>query len=186
MEKAALRKKYKELRLRLHQDEMDSRSMAIANNLLQLPIWEATNYHIFLPIEGKKEVNTEFILHILQGRDKSIIIPKVHFKTFEMEHYLLQENTELHISAYGIPEPISGIKITPDQIDVVFVPLLAFDTLGNRVGYGKGFYDRFLVQCAAKTIFVGLSCFAAEEIIAHSADDIPLHYCVNPSQVYAF
>ena len=186
MDKKAIRKKYKALRLTLNQDEIDSQSMAIANNTLQLPIWEATNYHIFLPIDAKNEVNTEFILHILQGRDKSVILPKVNFETFEMEHYLLQENTELRLSTYGIPEPVSGISITPDQIDVVFVPLLAYDSSGNRVGYGKGFYDRFLAQCHPKAIFVGLSLFPVEENIVHSSNDIPLHYCVNPSQVHAF
>lgn len=186
MDKSAFRKKYKALRLTLSEEEIDSQSMAIANNALQLPIWEATNYHIFLPIDQKKEVNTEFILHILQGRDKSVIIPKVNFKTFELEHYLLQENTEIAVSNYGIPEPISGITIAPDQIEVVFVPLLAYDTFGNRIGYGKGFYDRFLAQCPPKAIFVGLSLFPSEEKIEPSPKDIPLHYCVSPSQVYSF
>jgi len=186
MDKKAIREKYKALRLTLSQDEIDSLSMAIANNTLQLPIWKATNYHIFLPIEKKNEVNTTYILHILQGRDKSVIIPKVNFKTLDMTHYLLQENTTLRLSKYGIPEPTSGLTITPDQIDVVFVPLLAFDSVGNRVGYGKGFYDQFLAQCAPNTIFVGLSLFAAEKNIAHSSNDIPLHYCVSPSQAYSF
>jgi len=186
MDKKTLRAKYTALRLALNQDEIDSQSIAIANMALQLPIWEATNYHIFLPIDQKNEVNTEYILHILHGRDKSIIIPKVNFETLEMEHYLLQENTELILSKYGIPEPISGIPIKPDQIDVVFVPLLGYDSFGNRVGYGKGFYDRFLAECRPKTIFVGLSLFTAEEMIAHSSDDIPLHYCVSPLQVYSF
>jgi len=186
MDKNAIREKYKALRLALSQDEIDSQSIAIANNALQLPIWEATNYHIFLPIDGKNEVNTEFLLHILQGRDKSVIIPKVDFESLEMKHYLLQENTELRISKYGIPEPISGITIMPDQIDIIFVPLLAYDSSGNRIGYGKGFYDRFLAQCSPKAIFVGLSLFSTEEKIDASPTDIPLKYCVNPKQVYAF
>ena len=186
MDKSAFRKKYKALRLLLSQEEIDSKSITIANNALQLPIWEATNYHIFLPIDQKKEVNTEFILHILQGRDKSVIVPKVNFKTFELEHFLLQENTAIAVSNYGIPEPISGIAIAPDQIDVIFVPLLAYDSFGNRVGYGKGFYDRFLAQCTSKAIFVGLSLFSSEEKIESSPTDIPLHYCVSPSRIYSF
>ena len=186
MDKATLRKKYKLLREKYSPEEIDQQSIAIANNCLELPIWNATNYHLFLPISNKKEVNTEFILQILQGRDKSVILPKVDFKTSELTHYLLQENTELRLSAYGIPEPTSGITIHPETIDVVFVPLLAFDSFGNRVGYGKGFYDRFLAQCGPNAIFVGLSLFDSEKYIAHSSNDIPLHYCVCPSQVHAF
>ena len=111
--------------------------------VLKLPIWELSNYHIFLPIEDKIEVNTEFLLHILHGKDKTIVVPKVLDKSVEMVHLLLQDNTSLRVSNYGVPEPVSGIEIPPSQIDVVFVPLLAFDELGNRVGYGKGYYDRF-------------------------------------------
>lgn len=186
MEKAVIRKKYQTLRSALSQETIDNFNIQIANNILELPIWSGTTYHIFLPIEGKKEVDTEYILHILQGRDKSIIVPKVNFKTFELEHYLLQENTTLQLSAYGIPEPTSGIVLNPDQFDVVFVPLLAYDTLGNRIGYGKGFYDRFLAQCSPTTKFVGLSFFKPEKIITASSTDIPLHYCVSPSQVFSF
>ena len=82
------------------------------------------------------------------------MVPKVLDKSVEMVHLLLQDNTSLRVSNYGVPEPVSGIEIPPSQIDVVFVPLLAFDELGNRVGYGKGYYDRFLTTCRGDTIFI--------------------------------
>ena len=186
MNKADLRKKYITLRKELSEGEIEEKSLEIANNSLKLPIWEKTNYHIFLPISGKNEVNTEYLLHILQGKDKSIIISKSNFETFEMMHILLQENTVIKHSSFGIPEPVSGIEILPKQIDVVFVPLLAFDQKGNRLGYGKGFYDRFMKECNSKTIFVGLSFFEAEVKIPSEENDIALHFCVTPEKVYSF
>ncbi len=102
MNKQELRKKYKEKRAQLSEDVIEEMSLAIANQALRLPIWEAVNYHIFLPIEGKKEVNTEYLLHILQGKDKSVIVPKTDFKTLAMRHILLQENTTIKVSEYGI------------------------------------------------------------------------------------
>lgn len=186
MNKKEFRLKYKELRKELSEDEIEEKSLEIANNALKLSIWEKTNYHIFLPISEKKEVNTEYLLHILQGKDKSIIVSRSNFKTFEMTHILLQENTVLKESVFRIPEPVSGIEILPKHIDVVFIPLLAFDQKGNRLGYGKGFYDRFMKECSPETIFVGLSFFEAEDKIPSEENDIALHFCVTPKNNYSF
>ena len=184
--KPTLRLKYKKLREAFSDDAIEEMSLQIANKALELSIWDKTYYHIFLTISHKKEVNTEYLLHILQGKDKSIIISKTDFASGGMDHFLLQENTTLKVSKYGIPEPVSGIQVNPEQIDVVFVPLLGFDQIGHRVGYGKGFYDRFLEKCNPETIFVGLSFFEPEPQIIFENTDIPLHYCVTPTKVYSF
>ncbi|QNJ97373.1 5-formyltetrahydrofolate cyclo-ligase [Constantimarinum furrinae] len=186
MEKEILRTKYRKLREKLSFEKIEVLSLEIANKLLEMDIWEKTYYHIFLPITGKKEVNTEYILHILQGKDKSVIIPKTNFESGEMTHILLQEHTALKISNYGIPEPESGIEVLPGQIEIVFVPLLAYDVKGNRVGYGKGFYDRFLAQCDPEAVFIGLSFFEPEASILHEFIDIPLNFCVTPHRTYKF
>ena len=185
MNKEDFRKKYKSLRTAISDEDLEGLSIAIANNSLKLPIWEFSNYHIFLPIINKKEINTEFILHILQGKDKSIMIPKVK-NNRAMSHILLQDNTALKLSKYGVPEPISGIEILPSKIDVVFVPLLAYDIKGNRLGYGKGFYDRFLEKCNSETIIIGLSLFEPEQEIPSENSDIPLNFCITPTKIYAF
>jgi len=186
MDKGFFRKKYKAKREELIIPEMEAMSLAISNLALELPIWGGTYYHIFLSISEKKEVDTEFLLHVLQGRDKSIVVSKTNFTTNEMEHFLLQENTSLVVSNYGIPEPVDGIEVAVKKLDVVFIPLLAFDTRGNRIGYGKGFYDRFLSNCNEETIFVGLSFFEPELTIPSSADDIKLHFCITPKKTFAF
>lgn len=186
MNKQELRKKYKQKRAGLSFDTIEELSLQIANKSLQLPIWEHSNYHIFLTISEKKEIDTEFLLHILQGRDKSIIVPKSDFNSGELTHILLQDNTKLLTSTYGIPEPVSGIELSPSTLDVVFIPLLAYDLKGNRIGYGKGFYDRFLAKCNSNTLFIGLSFFEAEESIENSILDIPLHFCISPNKVYKF
>ncbi len=187
MNKKELRQKYKAKRQKLSQEKIDEISLAIANKLLMLPIWEKTYFHIFLPITEQKEVNTEFILHLLSGRDKEIIVSKSDFKTRKMTHFLLTDNTKIRKNEYNIPEPIDGIEIPSNKIDVVFVPLLAFDKIGHRVGYGKGFYDNFLKECKSDTIKVGLSFFNVEPIIADVFEnDMRLDYCVTPNLIYTF
>lgn len=187
MTKAELRKLYKEKKNVLSKNDIEDFSLTISNQLLKLPIWEFSFYHVFLAIEEQKEVNTDYILNILSGKDKNILISKSDFKTGDMIHFLLTDNTKIKKNSYNIPEPIDGIEITTDKIDVVFIPLLAFDKQGNRVGYGKGFYDRFLAQCNPDTIKIGLSFFEAENEITDMFDgDISLDYCVTPNQTFRF
>ena len=144
MTKKELRIKYKALRNSLTDEEVEDKSLAIANRLLELDIWDKTYFHLFLSIEEHKEIQTEYILQILTGKDKEVIISKSDFESCSMEHYLLTDNTRLKKNEYGIPEPADGIQVPDNKIDVVFVPLLAFDATGHRTGYGKGFYNRFL------------------------------------------
>lgn len=187
MLKKELRQKYKVLRQNLTTTEIENLSLAIANEILKLPIWDKTYFHVFLPIEEQKEVNTEFILHLLSGKDKEIVISKSDFETRNMTHFLLTDNTKIKKNEYNIPEPVDGLEVSSTKIDVVFVPLLAFDQKGNRVGYGKGFYDKFLAECKPKTIKIGLSFFEPEELISDVFEsDVVLDYCVMPSGVIEF
>jgi 5-formyltetrahydrofolate cyclo-ligase len=187
MLKKELRQKYKTARQNLTVTEIEEKSLAIANEILKLPIWEKTYFHVFLPIEEQKEVNTEFILHLLSGKDKEIVISKSDFATRVMTHFLLTDNTKIKKNEYNIPEPVDGLEVPATKIDVVFVPLLAFDTKGNRVGYGKGFYDKFLSKCKPETIKIGLSFFAPEEQISDVFEsDVLLDYCVTPNGVWTF
>lgn len=187
MLKKALRTKYKALRTELSEIDIEEKSLAIANEILKLPIWNKTYFHVFLPIEEQKEVNTEFILHLLSGKDKEIVISKSDFATREMTHFLLTDNTRIQKNEYNIPEPVDGLEVPASKIDVVFVPLLAFDKKGNRVGYGKGFYDKFLSHCKPETIIIGLSFFEPEELISDVLEsDVLLNYCICPNRVYEF
>ncbi|MCK8140312.1 5-formyltetrahydrofolate cyclo-ligase [Flavobacterium sp. I-SCBP12n] len=187
MKKTELRIKYKALRKQLSENETEEMSLAVANKLLTLPIWEKTYFHIFLPITEHHELNTEFILHLLSGKDKEIIISKSNFETRNMSHFLLTDNTKIKKNEYNIPEPVDGIEVPSHKIEVVFVPLLAFDKKGHRVGYGKGFYDKFLSECKPETIKIGLSYFEAEDLIKDVfEDDVPLDYCVTPDKIYEF
>ena len=120
MTKKELRIKYKALRNSLTDEEVEDKSLAIANRLLELDIWDKTYFHLFLSIEEHKEIQTEYILQILTGKDKEVIISKSDFESCSMEHYLLTDNTRLKKNEYGIPEPADGIQVPDNKIDGVF------------------------------------------------------------------
>ena len=194
MDKKEARKKSKEARKQLSQEEIEDKSLAIANQLLRMDavpnlrlVWDKLYYHLFLTIEEQKEINTEYILQILAGKDKEIVISKCEFATLGMTHFLLTDNTKIKKNSYNVPEPVDGLEVPDAKIDVVFVPLLAYDKQGNRVGYGKGFYDNFLSKCNPETIKIGLSFFPPEEKIDDvSESDVKLDFCVTPEEIYRF
>ena len=186
MTKSELRKNYRNKRKLLNSDSIANNSLEISNRLLRLPIWDFSFYHIFLSITKNYEIDTSYIITILQGKDKNTIIPKT-VPGNQLENYLLTDSTLLKPNKLNIPEPIDGIEIHENKIDVVFVPLLAYDKKGNRVGYGKGYYDSFLVKCRSDVIKVGLSFFEPEKAIEDiSEHDVPLDYCVTPNTIYKF
>lgn len=186
MQKIELRKTYIAKRHGLSSEQIQNQSLKISNNALQMNIWSFLYYHIFLTITESKEIDTSYLLTLLHGKDKNIIVPKT-ISNNQLENYLLTDSTLLKKNKWNIPEPADGIIINEKQIEVVFIPLLAFDKKGNRVGYGKGFYDIFLNKCNANVLKIGLSFFEPEEKIDDvTKNDIPLDYCITPEKVYKF
>ncbi len=184
--KAVLRTEYQKRRDSLTEEQIADCSIQISNLSLTLNIWEYSIYHLFMTNEKNKEIDTSYLLSVIQGKDKQPVIPKI-VDDNRLEHFLLNDQTPLKNNRWGIPEPLSGITINPKQIEVVFVPLLVFDQRGHRVGYGKGYYDRFLDQCSESTLKVGLTFFdpvtRIEDIETH---DISLDFALTPERIYAF
>lgn len=153
--------------------------------------WTKSNIvHVFLPIRKHNEVDTFSILNYfkLEHPKLKIVVPRTDFTNLSITNILYDhEYTILGRNKYDIPEPIHGKMIRPELIDVVFVPLLAFDLKGNRAGYGKGFYDRFLSGCRSDVEKIGLSFFdPIEEISDVNEFDIPLDLCITPGKTWIF
>lgn len=111
--------------------------------------------------------------------------PKI--KDQELHAFLVNENTTFIANKFGIDEPDDGMLLEVEAIEMVFVPLLAFDSRGYRVGYGKGYYDKFLSKANKDTLKIGFSFFEAEENISDIDEyDIPLDICITPHKIYHF
>jgi 5-formyltetrahydrofolate cyclo-ligase len=130
-----LRAKYKALRSQLSENDVETMSLAITNLLHFL---FGRNVFPHFSTHYRTKVDTELILHLLSGKDK-VIISKADFNSLKMTHFLLTDNTKIKKNEHNIPEPVDGIEVPSHKIEVVFVPLLAYDKQGQRVGYGKGF-----------------------------------------------
>lgn len=187
MNKKALRTLYKQKRATISAEQQAHLSQQIALQTLQLPIWDKQVFHSFLSITLFGEVDTSYLIRLLQEREKTLVVSRTLMETVRMEHFLYDPNQIEANNKWHIPEPQGGIPIKSEEIEVVFVPLLAYDTKGNRIGYGKGFYDNFLAECKADTLKIGLSFFPAEPLIEDVREgDIPLDYVVTPEGVFKF
>lgn len=145
--------------------------------------------HCFLPIEKFNEVETNIILQRIR-RDYpqiEILVPRVNFATNQIESLIFTPETELAPNLWQIHEPVHDELFETDKIDAVLVPLVCFDTEGFRVGYGKGFYDKFLKNCRTDCLKIGLSFFPPVEKIEDARDfDVSLDYCITPDEIFNF
>ena len=184
MNKKALRTLYKQKRATISAEQQALLSQQIAQQALSLPIWDKQVFHSFLSIISFGEVDTSYLIRLLQERGKTLVVSRTVMEAVRMEHFRYDPSLIQADNKWHIPEPQGGIPVKSEEIEVVFVPLLAYDTKGNRVGYGKGFYDNFLAECKSETLKVGLSFFPAEPHIEDvREDDIPLDYVVTPEGI---
>ena len=139
------------------------------------------NVHIFLPIKQKNEVSTWDFIEYFWKEGMSVFVPKMAQN--EIKTIQLKPGTPLKENDWGILEPEDDF-VEDIKYDIVITPLLYCDNQGNRVGYGKGFYDNFLAECKSDTLKVGLSFFPAEPHIEDVREgDIPLDYVVTPEGI---
>ncbi len=142
---------------------------------------------LFLPIEKQKEINTYQLLEEIIARGGTIALSKSNFTDHSLIHFKYEKTSQLEVNLYGIPEPKFGEEIPEVMLDFVFVPLLAINNSGHRVGYGKGFYDRLLSKCKPNCVFIGLNMFDEFAVIDDiNPMDVRLHYCITPNGFYDF
>lgn len=190
MTKQELRKVYLQKRQALSEAEYAQLSFQLYQNFFSaLDLSFIKVLHTFLPITSKKEVDTWLMIDRIRREYPHIriSIPKVNNKTSELESFFFEGLHQLATNEWGIQEPKQGIPTEPEKIDLVLVPLLAFDQSGHRVGYGKGYYDKFLITCRPDCKKIGITLFTAEEKIEDTNNaDVRLNQCVTPSKVYQF
>ncbi|MBI3883669.1 MAG: 5-formyltetrahydrofolate cyclo-ligase [Sphingobacteriales bacterium] len=187
MLKKEIRKIYKDKRLQLSFSQKEKLDDLLLIQFQQLPLPYIQTLLSYWPIEEMKEVNTHHITDFVEFRNPGLAIayPVADFATHTMKSVLTNDDTEFDLNEYQIIEPTGGEVLLNTAIDVVFIPLLAFDKNGYRVGYGKGFYDRFLATCRKDVIKIGFSYFEPVNNIKDTdANDIKMSYCITPEHIY--
>lgn len=189
MLKKEVRKQFREARAQLSHAQKAKWDDLLLIQFQTLPLPFLNAVLSFYPIEEHSEINTFILTDYLLFKYPGLQIayPKTDIKTNTMQAIWCHEETVFEKNGYNIPEPTTCDVIAPEALDMVLVPMLAFDVQGHRVGYGKGYYDAFLKQCSADCLKVGACYFepVAQIEDAHEGD-VPLNYCITPQQVYVF
>ncbi len=187
MDKNSLRALYKKKRLALTYVEIETANQQIFEQFQKIDFSQTRVVHLYTPIAKWNEPDTQLLREYLWFSGKRCATGIVVENTSEMQHVEIFPDTQFRQNNWGIPEPIDAKPIAVSEIDLVVVPLLCCDKEGNRVGYGKGFYDVFLRQCKPNVQAIGLSFFEPlQEVISAEAHDVKLSGLLSPNQFYRF
>jgi 5-formyltetrahydrofolate cyclo-ligase len=185
--KAELRSYYQAKRTGLSGEQREEMDRLITKAFTGIHLEGITFVHLYYPIAARAEFNTISIADWLRltHPEISLVLPRTN-ADLSMDHIVWETDTPLLINRWGIGEPAAGRKIHPAQLDLILVPLLAFDQSGNRLGYGKGFYDRFLAGCRRDALKAGVSYFPPATKLPADEHDIPLDLCITPERIWQF
>ena len=188
MKKDIVRKTYLKKRQELSSSKFEEESSLLVQNTIELiKKYKPECIHCFLPIHSKGEINTTPIIHYCWENNINVVVPVSNFKDGTLKNAEFRPHTKTKQTKNNITEPIDPIWIENDNIDLVITPLLAFDTKGYRVGYGKGFYDRFFASLHKDVKKIGISLFSPCEVVEDiNEHDVPLTCCVTPNKNYSF
>ena len=186
MNKSELRKIYKAKRRALSDADfaaINERLFSRFFDELDATLTEIDYLHTYLPITRLREVDTLAIIQMLKKRYSNVglVLSRTDMAQGTMSNHLVVGQMSLVENDWGIPEPQNTQPFDGILIDVVLVPLLVADKHGHRVGYGKGFYDRFLGQLRPDALKVGLSLFPVIDHIDDTNEhDVPLDLIITP------
>lgn len=189
MTKAEYRAIYKNKRMQLSDEIRFTFDKNIYNQLLAIDLSAVQFLHIYIAIHKFKEPDTlSFISYLRKNYPKINLVTSISdFQNHSMINYIWDVHLILKENKWGILEPQGGTIIDEGKIDMVLIPLLVADVDGNRVGYGKGFYDRFLTKCKPKVTKIGISYFEPVDRIEDLGDwDVPLDLLITPSRSIYF
>lgn len=189
MIKKTVRKDYLQRRLDIPEEDFQQQTALMAFNFKKLTFPPVKYLMSYSPLPANHEFDVSVCEDMLKQQNPSMQTtwPRIEEHSTSMEATVVQRGGLFIKNRYNILEPISGQTVAPELLDIIFVPLVAFDEKGFRVGYGKGYYDRFLARCRPDVIRVGFSYFEAIQGIEDLHQfDVPLNYCITPYRNYEF
>lgn len=154
-QKKELRTQLKVKRAQLTDTEYRKKSERIVEHIQSSKYYQdSSTIHSFIPIINRREVNIEPLLDKAIQSGRSVVCPKMKFEMNEMNHYEVRSLDELVPNEWGIREPKPDYPVPVETIDMVLVPMLGGDRSLRRLGYGKGYYDRFLNEVSGYKVGV--------------------------------
>ena len=160
----------------LSAEEREKRSLRIEEKLFHLEPFKKAQFICFY-VSLATEVDTSRMIDKALAMGKHVLVPLSDRQTLELSLYQIRNRDALQKGAWGIfePDPAKTHLVSPDKLDCILVPGVAFDSQHNRLGQGKGFYDRFLAKLSPKVMKIGLGfSFQKVESVPVTEHDVKL------------
>ena len=175
MDKSALRRTIREKKRAMTDQQIESASAELAERLFAHPAYQQAKA-LYGYLSYNQEVRTAAILERAQRDGKRVAVPKVYGD--EMKFLWLEYLAAVAPGAYGIPEPVADGPVAEDPAALVLMPGLAFDREGHRMGYGGGFYDKYLAAHPGHPTLALCYGFQMLPHLETEAHDLPVDYVI--------
>ena len=180
MDKKSIRKKILDIRENIKEDTKSELDKLIFNYLINNEIYKNAK-RIFIYVSYKNEVDTKNIIRYSLSEKKQIYVPKTFKEEKSMKAININSLDELIVDNYSILEPKVVDKNHKEvEFDLIIMPAVSFDKKGNRIGYGAGYYDRYISKLDYDIIKIGL---AYDFQIVHNIDseehDVKVDYIIT-------
>jgi 5-formyltetrahydrofolate cyclo-ligase len=181
-QKQHFRSHYLEIRKNLSTDFVTENSKVIMEQVLNSEEFkQADLVHCYVSMPQNNEVSTHHFIRDCFKKNKSIAVPKIG-KGGELKHLSLASFDDLRKNRWGVLEPNTGKERTPGSFSLIIVPVVAGDPFRNRIGYGKGYYDRFLAKSDAVKMGVLFDCQLHKTRLPSEPFDIPLDILITEKE----
>lgn len=182
-QKQEIREKLLEVRSGLSTAEYRQKSAQIITRLKgEEEFKSAEVIHCYVSMNERREVNTHGLLEDLVNSEKRLVVSITNFDDGTLSHRYLESMDDLKKNKWGVLEPVKGEVASPDELDLVIVPMVGGDRKKNRIGYGKGFYDRFLQYVSCPVIGLLFDRCLVDSVPVESFD-VSLDKCITESKI---
>ena len=182
MNKNELRDRMRQIRRNLTKEEVSQKSAAIQRQLFGYDKYQQAKT-VMLYLSAFKEPSTAEILKDALESKKRVVVPVSNTDTETLTLSYISDISDLKQGAYGILEPEIIRKAKAEDIDMILVPGIAFDKSGNRMGFGKGYYDKLLCKCGAQKIALCYE-FQLMDKIPVKEHDVPMNTIITEDGIY--
>jgi 5-formyltetrahydrofolate cyclo-ligase len=170
--KQALRREVLEKRASFSEETWKKKSKVIIEALKDTDFFkEAKVVHTYLSMNQRREITTDDLVESMLKGNKRVVVPVTNFSDGTLSHSEITSTSELQTNKWGVKEPKTTRDVDPEIFDLIIIPMAAADRDGNRLGYGKGFYDRFLAQSPAKKVGLVFHDFIFDKIPTEGFDE---------------
>ncbi|MCP9292826.1 5-formyltetrahydrofolate cyclo-ligase [Gracilimonas sediminicola] len=170
--KQELREKVLAERQQIAAREWKKKSEKIISSLTNADFFKKSKtVHTYISMDQRREVYTDGLLEDILNGSKRAVVPVTNFEDGTLTHSEIRSLSDLKKNKWGVAEPKHITTVNVEELDLIIVPMAAADRAGNRLGYGKGFYDRFLREAEAIKVGLVFDAFLFDEIPIEEFDE---------------